>query len=97
MERGYEMEEWDQVTQESLGNAPGSQKLESEAGLRMDVLCLLTCSLVFPSTLLAFLETRVRGRITWRLSIWCHENLQQLFNLKWSVLVTQWSSEPPTS
>ena len=33
MERRYEMEEWNQGTQESLGNVPVSQKLKSEAGL----------------------------------------------------------------
>lgn len=37
----------------------------------------------------------VTGRTIWRLSIWCHENLQLPFNLKWSVLVTQHTSQPP--
>lgn len=89
VERRYEREEWNHGAQELLGNMPGNQKLNSETGLRVGVLCLLTCSLNVPLYLACIFETRVRGRIIWRLSIWCHENLQQFVILKWSVLVIQ--------
>lgn len=72
---------------EDLGNVPGRQKLKSEVSLSKNK-CLgpPTLKLSVPLSPACISETRVRGRTIWRLSVGCYENLQQLFNLKWSVL-----------
>lgn len=97
-ESRYGTEGWNQVAQEDLGNVSDKQKGKSEVSLSKKE-CFGSCNLQLhvPLSPACISETRVRGRTIWILSIWCYENLQQVFSLKSFVLVTQQISELPTS